>query len=274
VDPFLQLGYGDAWNWQNLLGVTVSNYRVRIASIQFDEAKVDVTLEYGTIGPNEITCQASFTTSTQERAVPVELDGNRAVIRQPSEPASRFSFFVVDLSTSEMLDWADYYAESAFRPAQISFATQQLELASLLDQGEGPTLEWKGDLGEGPAIGEFFESVTAFANTEGGTIFVGVDDHGNLRDIDPDKSKQRIIEFLETRCEPPIDGIGYEIVPMLGKQVLVVTVPKGSDPPYLLKRDGNVVARSELYVRRGDKDRPARRGEIDQMYRAKSGEPK
>jgi len=74
--------------------------------------------------------------------------------------------------------------------------------------------------------------MSAFANTNGGTLVVGVGTHGEIVGIeDPDDAISRL-EGTTNLISPRVD-IEAETVRVDGKSVLVVRVRKGHQPPYL-----------------------------------------
>jgi len=56
-----------------------------------------------------------------------------------------------------------------------------MNIIELIDQGESETLEFKKSIGEWK---EIIKTITAFANTRGGYILIGVSKSGKLPGID------------------------------------------------------------------------------------------
>ncbi|TFH01575.1 MAG: ATP-binding protein, partial [Candidatus Thorarchaeota archaeon] len=113
------------------------------------------------------------------------------------------------------------------------YSVQNLE--SLLDMGESPKLEYKLKIPRG-APEEFLESVSAFANTEGGKILLGVDDNANVVGLEKNQTK-RIEDLVSAHIEPEISVIITNVV-IDEKKVTIVDIPEGSDKPYILKNRG------------------------------------
>lgn len=109
------------------------------------------------------------------------------------------------------------------------------QIEQMILQGESATLEFKKELGEPFAI---IQTVVAFANTEGGSILIGVNDDGNVVGIDEiRKAKKKISEWVESRCDPPVE-ITFDTISIKEKKILRVLVPKGNNPPYLHRDNG------------------------------------
>ena len=97
------------------------------------------------------------------------------------------------------------------------------DLLRLLTQGEGQQLDFKE---ETIKPGKLAETLVAFANAEGGTILIGVDDAGHVRGVsDPKRATDNVVEAIAA-CSPPL-GIGLpqpvEVTP--GVTVLTVEIP-------------------------------------------------
>lgn len=84
--------------------------------------------------------------------------------------------------------------------------------------------------------------VVAFANFEGGEIWLGVEDDGSVSGITQSKIEERILQICRNNVSPPIiPKILFHLVE--GKKVAQVSIPKGTAKPY--KTQGR------LYIRAG-----------------------
>jgi hypothetical protein len=86
--------------------------------------------------------------------------------------------------------------------------------------------------------------ICAFANTNGGAIFVGLSD-GAQNPVagiaKPADAIKTIRNEVEKKITPPLD-IGIDVHETQGKKVLQITVPVGDDPPY-------VIDENKIYIR-------------------------
>ena len=97
------------------------------------------------------------------------------------------------------------------------------EFEFLLKQGEGLKLEFKESLDSKGLAKE----IVAFANSDGGKIFLGVDDKGNVKGIQISNKLKSEIHDLARNCDPPVH-IELETL----DNVLIVNVDEGINKPY------------------------------------------
>ena len=94
----------------------------------------------------------------------------------------------------------------------------------------------------------WLKSVSAFANTSGGTLFFGIDnDHNIVGLADPQKDAEDISRLIKERISP-IPRFILTAEKEDGKNLLVLFISKGSHTPYYYKADGI----REAYIRLGD----------------------
>ena len=100
--------------------------------------------------------------------------------------------------------------------------------------------------------------VIAFANGEGGTIYVGAnpDTRVPLHGLEQAEEQARILkEDIFQMIDPPIN-VEFEIRPDGDRGIIVIRVPQGPDRPYVFAPTG------QIYVRRGKESVLATREEI------------
>jgi hypothetical protein len=125
--------------------------------------------------------------------------------------------------------------------------------ADALRLGEGPTVEFKRSISFDVqnSVDRVLETVAAFANTADGTIFIGIEDNGNIHDLHLDGTKardalaERIHQAVRHRIRPaPL--IQVDFVELKSRTLCRVYVPRGEQPLHLI--DG------VIYVRDGAAD--------------------
>lgn len=105
--------------------------------------------------------------------------------------------------------------------------------------------------------------VGAFANTNGGTLYIGVSEDPHKATVGIGGSPNRVINHLLTAIEDsivPALQVNVDIQETQGVKVARITVPRGDDPPY-------VVDESKIYIRSEAETTLAVRDEIVELAR-------
>jgi hypothetical protein len=180
------------------------------------------------------------------------------------------------LYLSREREWLDYRAIGEYRaPAELAQAGVDVEVAedpeseiqALLAQGEGLQVEFKRQLPDdsGDSKRTVFKTVAAFANGHGGSIVFGVEKDEatvcGLEGIDLIVARDRLAQLARSIVTPApeVEVRTYEHD---GKTLLVLTVGRGTDPPYGITVPGKKDKPAEFYVRRDATTFPARPDEI------------
>ena len=84
------------------------------------------------------------------------------------------------------------------------------------------------------------KEIVAFLNTDGGQIFIGVDDNGNVIGVEKiDETLKKISDIITSQIEPnPQDEIRTELKFDSGKTIIALYVSKGSKNIYCQKKYG------------------------------------
>lgn len=113
--------------------------------------------------------------------------------------------------------------------------------------------------------------IVAFANTSGGTIYVGIDDNGNVKGVeDADDTMLRISNIVRDNILPEVvPFIQIKMIRMEGKPVIEITVSIGTERPYYLREKG--LTPEGVFVRRGTACQPLGLAGIREMIAETSG---
>ncbi len=111
------------------------------------------------------------------------------------------------------------------------------------------------------------KTVIAFANTEGGTLWVGVDDDGQAVGVaDPDGLSLRIGSMVRDSIRPDLTlFVQCDQTEIDGKTVLRLDVQRGTDRPYFAKASG--LRPEGVFIRQGAASVPASETRIRDMLR-------
>ena len=128
----------------------------------------------------------------------------------------------------------------------------------IISQREGINLDFKQSISNQQKIAK---SIVAFANTQGGTIVVGVSDRGQITGVDPEEEKFMLGEAIINFCAPTIEHSfeTYEIDfwedEMLEeeKYILLMYIPESKTKPhFVVDSEGN----RTVYLREDDRSIP------------------
>ena len=135
-------------------------------------------------------------------------------------------------------------------------------LKQMISAGEGQQLDFKFEISDSKKIAR---TLSAFSNTEGGTLLVGVKDNGNIAGIRSDEEYYMLEAAAQMYCKPEVSFTVREWN-VDGKTVLEARIEKSSTPPhyargeegkwtaYIRVKDENILANSimiRVWKRRG-----------------------
>lgn len=134
-------------------------------------------------------------------------------------------------------------------------------------QMEREILEFKSEIAS-----DICKEIVAFANTRGGEIWIGVADDGAVVGVsDPDETMLRINNMVRDSIKPDVTMfVRYEVRALDGKQIVAVTVQKGTDRPYYLAAKG--LKPGGVYVRNGTSTDPSTDTAIRRMIKETDGD--
>ncbi len=123
------------------------------------------------------------------------------------------------------------------------------ELKFILQEGEGLKIEFKESFDPKSLAKE----IVAFANSEGGRIFLGVDDNGKIKKINITNKLKSQIQDIARNCDPPIKIILEEF-----DKILIINIKERKNKPYKC-HDG-------FYLRQGANSQKMTVSEIREFF--------
>jgi predicted HTH transcriptional regulator len=120
-------------------------------------------------------------------------------------------------------------------------------LKKLISGGESQQLDFKYCISDSRKIAR---TLSAFANTEGGRLLIGVRDNGSIAGVRSDEEYYMIETAAGLFCKPEIPVIIRQHITD-GKSVLEVEVLKGEKKPYLAKGEDG---KWQAYFRHADQN--------------------
>ncbi|MDX1617693.1 MAG: ATP-binding protein [Balneolaceae bacterium] len=137
------------------------------------------------------------------------------------------------------------YSSPATR-SQMSY----LDVKNLAQTGEGKYLEFKRTI---PTAEKIARELAAFANTNGGTLLVGVDDDKSLVGVEGYHEEEFLLNKAAGELCSPSVPVTIEIVHFGERDLLVIRVPEAEKKPVYVQDDNT----RTVYVRENDQNKVA-----------------
>ncbi|SFG65489.1 helix-turn-helix domain-containing protein [Prevotella sp. KH2C16] len=120
-------------------------------------------------------------------------------------------------------------------------------LLELIAQGEHEQQDFKYKVDDAMKLAR---SVSAFANTEGGRLLIGVRDDGNLAGVRSEEEIYMVHKAAYEFCRPEA-AINFKTYHVEGRNIVIATVPRAVERPvYAIDEEGKEVA----YIRIKDEN--------------------
>jgi len=180
------------------------------------------------------------------------------------EKVNRLDYILVD-SIGTVYDYQqeDGYRHTGLGRNRKTDKTRTLSNTVLeaCKNGEGPKIEFKPFIyPENSKLKEIFKAVVAFANTQGGQIFIGINNEGELEGINTALGKWAEAVPDEVACERYLGTIRTKVRDELrsdvqldfsqtivdGQRIVIIEVAESNDKPVTFKQE-----LTTLYLRRG-----------------------
>jgi len=132
---------------------------------------------------------------------------------------------------------------------------------------ETATIEFKREF-----TSDINKTLIAFANTNGGTLYIGVEDDGSIRGVtNTDAEMLKISNSIRDTIKPDVTMfVNFQQETIDGKIVIKVIVQKGTSCPYYIAGKG--IRPEGVFVRQGVSTVPATETAILRMIRETDGE--
>ena len=132
---------------------------------------------------------------------------------------------------------------------------------------EGSVIEFKREYTD-----DIKKEVVAFANTQGGTIYVGIEDDGTVTGVEqPDAVFLQVVNSVRNSIKPDVTMFTVSsVIQEQGRPIIRIAVQRGTDRPYYISEKG--LKPSGVYVRQGSASVPASEDAIRQMIKETDGD--
>lgn len=237
--------------------IFLPNYKARIRNVKLGSKNLTIYTDNNT---NEKLVTKVFLGDSENIEKPeIEIKEFESVI--PLTFVPHFIYIhLISANTGETLDHRRIFLSWPTPSEDIELEELETgDILQLIDRGENDRTEFKQEINK--STDRFVQCVVAFANTYGGTIFIGVNDSGEILGSYDQKIEETIQNTIRSNCDPTIK-IKTETRVINEKNIVVVSVMKGEDMPYAYRGKG-------VFVRRGSTNRIATRYELDEFYKVK-----
>lgn len=121
-------------------------------------------------------------------------------------------------------------------------------------------------------VDDIKKEIIAFANCDGGKLYIGVRDDGTVVGLDdPDSVSLQISNMVRDSIKPDVTMfLHYKTIKADGKDVVAVEIQRGTDRPYYLTKKG--MRPEGVYVRQGYSSVPATDTAIRHMIKETDGD--
>ncbi len=116
------------------------------------------------------------------------------------------------------------------------------------------------------------KEIIAFANSDGGTLYIGVLDSGKVIGLDdPDGAALQVSNMVRDSIKPDVTMfLHYRTIEEAGKKIIEINVQRGTDRPYYIAKKG--MRPEGVYVRQGYSSVPASDAAIRRMIKETDGD--
>ena len=121
-------------------------------------------------------------------------------------------------------------------------------------------------------VDDIRKEIIAFANCEGGKLYIGVQDDGTVVGLDdPDGAALQVSNIVRDAIKPDLTMfVRYETLNENGKQIVAIDVQQGTERPYYIAKKG--MRPEGVFVRQGYSSVPATSTAIRRMIKETDGD--
>jgi hypothetical protein len=249
----------DIARYSDLYGIVIClpKYGAKIGEVNIGSTEIRLKIQPKDTGIENIIGKLYCERGKEVRHADIEFEDDTGIASIGFKPDSMY-VTLVSKTDNELLDSRRYYSSWESLPKGVVIDIPEYEIRELIRHGETETVEFKEKISKPE---EFVETVVAFANTKGGIILLGVDDHSKVIGLPENGYEDTITNILRSHCSPQVN-CEMSRKQLDEKDIIVIRVEEGKDKPYFVEDKGP-------YIRANATDRIATRYEIDEIYRGK-----
>jgi len=246
----------DLQRYSDLLGIVIClpYYGAKIQEVNIGSTEIRLKIETKGVASENVLGKLYCERGEERTHVDIELADGMGTASVGFKPDTLYVALLSKMN-EEILDIREYHSSWERMSKGVVIDIPEYEIRELIRRGETETIEFKQKIGKPQ---EFAETFVAFANTKGGVILLGVDDHSKIVGFSEKGYEDTITNILRSHCIPQVK---CEISEMRlnDDDIIVVRVEEGKDKPYFVREKGP-------YIRANATDRVATRHELDEIY--------
>lgn len=258
--------------------------RAHIETIERSNDRVTILVQVGDGYVQELRVKGGYETTNGFQSFDVPISDKPLVVDLPSNALTFEAYLIGPDETlydfhKETQLWS--MGQRRILSTAQGMSSEEQVVRTALSAGEGMQVECKPYIkpGDSNKLNELIETTIAFANTSGGSILVGIDNHCNIVGIQREIAKTsredggksleeaynnyvgQVKQTLGPNIHPSI-RLDFTLAKVDGHTVLLVRVPEGDHKPYHDSRN------NAIYIRRGANNVfPHPEFELPQLFR-------
>ena len=248
----------DVSRYPDLYGIIIClpKYGAKIEAVNLGTGEIKLRVQPKDVSVKNLIGKVYCQRGKEVTHADIQFEDNIGTAWIGFKPDSMYAM-LVSKTNNEILDSRRYSILESLQKG-IVLEIPEYEIEELISYGESETIEFMEKIGKPE---EFAATVVALANTKGGTILLGVDDHSKIIGLPENGYEDTIMKILTGNCGPLVK---YEInkKQVNGKEIMIIRIEEGKDKPYFVKDKGP-------YIRASATDRLATRYDLDEIYRWK-----
>ncbi len=230
--------------------IIIPDYRARIRKACMLDQKVKFEVEERYTTESNIKFKYFMQTSSEIKSGEAQINENAASVEYP-ENVTFLMTVILDVSKNEVIDSKYMYPFTQELWQERTDQSYKSLINNALSGKENKNLELKEKLNN-----KVYKTATAFANTGGGTIIIGITDKSReiVGCLD---SEDTITQSIASNTEPPVEFTIKDIT-YTEKHLKVIEIPEGANKPYIAKQNG-------IFIRRNGISEQITRVELDDI---------
>ena len=249
----------DLSRYSDLYGIVIClpKYGARIEEVNIGSTEIRLKIQPKNMSIENIIGKLYCERGKEKKHIDIEFKDETGIASVGFNPDLLY-VALISKTNNEILDSRTYYSSWESLPKGVVIDIPEYDMRELIRHGETETVEFKEKISKPK---EFVETIVAFANTKGGIILLGVNDHSKVVGIPENGYEDTITNILRSHCSPKVK---CEISrrQLDEKDIIIIRVEEGRDKPYFVRERGP-------YIRANATDRIATRYEMDEIYRQK-----